>query len=233
MGNTLSPVTTTATGILTNAAANEQLQSLMASAKLSVKDLLPIETAESTRLQGDYQSYIAGTQATINIDNTIKLPENTSIFSVVDANRRVLQGLNSRRDNIINSFVGTDKNFLRAVAVEIRYYLRMTMFVLGPLFAFIIITNFFYKKGFTYKLFYGFWGALWYPLTLLFGVYDPPFWLATIIPLQESKEPVSFLQFWMYNVNTDPNVAAKGSTMLRLVSMGLIALFIFCFFITA
>jgi hypothetical protein len=124
-------------------------------------------------------------------------------------------------------------NFFVLVWGEMNYYLRMMMFVVGPLFAFIIITNTFYKKDFSYKLFYGLWAAIWYPLILLFGVYDPPNWVATIIPLEESKTPVSFFQFWMYNISTDPVITAKGNTMMRLISIALLIIFVYTFFVVA
>jgi hypothetical protein len=105
---------------------------------------------------------------------------------------------------------------------------------MGPIFAVIIITNTFYAEKTIYKVFYGFWAALWYPITILFGIINPPKWRALIIPIVKSDGPFFFLEFWKYravvDIATEIEDTAKSKTMVRLISMGLVVTFFYCFF---
>jgi hypothetical protein len=228
MGNQIALPKTTTFGLIKTAAANEQFQAMINSANKSVSDLLKIDTLDSKTLQGEYKNFINGIQGVVYSDNMT----NGEIAAAVNPVRDKLEALDSRRNSIINSYV-VHGNFFLNVWSEINYYLKMMMLVLGPLFAFIIITNTVYAKDVSYKIFYGLWGAIWYPLTLLFGIYNPPSWVATIIPLEKSDLPVSFFQFWAYNISTDPVTTEKGKTMLRLISIALTILFYYSFFVVA
>lgn len=69
-----------------------------------------------------------------------------------------------------------------------KYIFKIITYSAGMILAIIIITNTFIDKRIYYKILYSIWGALLYPLVLLYGVYDPPNWKAIIIPLFEKNE---------------------------------------------
>jgi len=208
-----------------------QLQTLLSSVQNSINDLLPITSTESTDLQANYNTQITKIQAAISGANTT---DSTALGIQLQDLRSQIQIYDSRRDTIIGNYVGESKDFFSAVKTEFKYYCTMMIYILGPLFGFIIATNTFYAEKVSIKLFYGFWGALWYPLTLLFGVIDPPKWRALIIPLVATNESFFFLQFWMYKSVTDIAVeiedSAKSKTMMRMICLALFAAFFYSFF---
>lgn len=78
------------------------------------------------------------------------------------------------------------------------YYYKQLTYHFGILFAIIIITNkmisfdnFSFFK-FINLVFYAVWGAAFYPLVLLWGVYDPPRWAASLIPFFKDTEYTIF-----------------------------------------
>jgi len=209
-----------------------QLQGLASSIQKSIDDLIPIKASNSTELQANYTDQLTQVKATIAGANS----------STSTALRKQLQNFqtqigiyNSVRDKILNDYVGGAPNFLTAVKTEFKYYCTMMIFVLGPLFGFIVMTNTFYAEKPMYKFFYGFWGALWYPLTIVFAIIDPPKWRALVVPLTESRAPFFFFEFWKYHVVTDIATeiedSAKSKTMMRLISLALATMFFYCFFI--
>ena len=224
-------IKTTPLQILSNTGGNLQLQALIHSANNSIDELSKVNTPESTTLQSEYESIITRIQVAINMDNATQLPSGTTVSDLVLEARTQLVTLDRRRDVIISGYVATSKNFFSAIMTEFKYYATAVIYILGPLFGFIIMTNLFFDEKVLYKLFYGFWGALWYPLTILFGIFDPPVWRALFIPLVRSDEPFSFMEFWKYHVTIDIDATAKSTLMMRLICIGLFALFIYCFFI--
>ena len=223
-------MTQTPLQLLSTGAANIQLQSSIKSSYNSIDELSKINTPDSTQLQADYTTFIQSTQNLINTDNGTVLPNGVTMPDLVSGVNKQNIALNARRDTIINLYITTSGNFFGAVMSEFKYYTKMAVFILGPLFGFIILTNTFYDSpNMIFKFFYGFWGALWYPLTLLFAIFDPPVWRAGIIPLVRSDSHVPFFEFWKYNMTIDIDVIAKSKTMMRLICIGLFALLLYSF----
>jgi hypothetical protein len=208
-----------------------QLQGLASSVQKSIDDLVPITNSESTELQSNYTAQLTQIQAAIAGANS---SNPTALRTQLQKFQTQIGIYNSVRDKILVSYVGGASNFLSAVKTEFKYYCTMTILVLGPLFGFIVMTNAFYAEKPMYKFFYGFWGALWYPLTILFAIIDPPKWRALVMPLTESRAPFFFFEFWKYHVVTDIATeiedSAKSKTMMRLISLALATMFFYCFF---
>ena len=217
-------VSTSPLNNLQNAAVNEQIQALLISAKKSIEGLTKVNTTDSVKLQADYSTFINTTQSVSN------RPAGISPGDYLTMTREAISALDSRRDDIIGSYVSSSTDFFGAIFSQFKYYCMMVTYILGPLFGFIIMTNIFFDENILIKLFYGLFGALWYPLIVVYGLFVPPVWRALIIPLVRSDIPVGFFEFWKYNVTIDIDSTAKKQTMMRLYCIGFIALFAYSFF---
>jgi len=211
---------------LSIAATVIQLQGLNTTISNSIKGLSEIDTTESSELQAKYVELQGSIQAAISTANSTD--SNTLISNLKDYRKQLLEYDDSRNKIIGNNFGSTD--FLTAVGKSFLYYATMTIYIVGPLFAFIIMTNSFFDENLVFKLFYGIWGALFYPLTLVYSVFNPPVWRSLIIPLVADDEPFLFLEVWKYHTIIDIDETAKGQLMMRLFSGGILALFAYCFF---
>ena len=216
--------------LLETGAVNQQLQAMLKSANDSIASLSKFNTTNSTTLQNDYKSLAEEIQGYINIDNLIDTSPQTP-GDILNKVKGMLIALDERRDTIINEYVSKSGDFWSAVMNEFKYYCKMATYVLGPILGFIIMTNTFFDEKITFKLFYGFFGALWYPLSVLFAIFVPPVWRALVIPLVKSDSPVSLFEFWKYNVTIDLDVTAKSQTMMRLICIGFIILFGYSFLV--
>lgn len=81
--------------------------------------------------------------------------------------------LNIEKKNILENSTQLDAIFV----------FKTITYSAGIFFAIIIISHTFIDKNIFYKIFYCVWGALLYPLVLLYGVYNSPNWRAILIPL--------------------------------------------------
>jgi hypothetical protein len=85
-----------------------------------------------------------------------------------------------------------------------------------------------------FKLLYAVWGAILYPIVLLYGLYNPPTWHALLIPIVPSNTKAWYMQYLQYFalvVYTPPNQIVAGannsstsSTILQ-VFTGLVLIF--------
>jgi len=223
-------VKTTPLQLLETGAVNQQMLSMMKSISDSIAELSKINSTDSTTLQNDYKSLMEDLQGYINIDNLIDSSPETP-GDILNKARGQLIALDERRDAIINNYVNKSEDFWSAVMSEFKYYCKMATYVLGPILGFIIMTNTFFDEKFTFKLFYGLFGALWYPITVLYGLFVPPVWRALFIPLVKSDLPVSLFEFWKYDVTIELDVTAKSQTMMRLICIGFVILFGYSFLV--
>jgi len=221
-----SNVNTSPIQMLQTGAVNQQLQSMMNSANDSIAELSNITSTDSVTLQNDYKSLIEQIKGYINIDSSPQTQGN-----VLNSVKGDLIALDERRDTIINDYVNKSGDFWSAVISEFKYYCKMATYVLGPILGFIIMTNTFFDEKITFKLYYGLFGALWYPLSVLFAIFVPPVWRALFIPLVKTDLPVSLFEFWKYNVTIDLDVTAKSQTMMRLICIGFAILFGYSFLV--
>ena len=214
-----SPIQSLETAVL-----NEQLQSMIKSAYQSIDALSKIDSTNSTNLQKKYTTLIQEIQL-----YTTKGPIiSTDILNTL---RPIVVGYDNERDTIINTYVSESGDFRSAVMTEFKYYCKIVTYILGPILGFIIMTNTFFDEKFTFKIFYGFFGALWYPITVLFALFVPPVWRALFIPLVKTDLPISFFEFWKYNVTIDLDQTAKSQIMMRLVCIGFVILFGYSFLV--
>lgn len=208
-----------------------QLQGHSKSIQNSINELANITSSESKGLQANYTTLLKRVQTTITASSSL---DPTTLSSQLNNIQSQLTIYDTQRNSILGSYVGGSKNFFSAVLSEFKYFCKLSVYVLGPLFAFIIMTNTFYSEKVIYMIFYGLWGALWYPLTILFAIVNPPKWRALLIPIQPSETPYFFLEFWKYyaitDIATEIEDTAKSKTMVRLISMGLAVTFFYCFF---
>jgi len=217
---------------LSISATTVQLQGLSSNVQNSIDDLVPITTSDSTDLQANYTTIIGRIKTTVAGANSSDPGALTTQLHNLQSQVRAYDTV---RNGILNAYVSGNTNFFSAVITEFKYYCTAIIYILGPIFGFIVMTNvFFDEPTIILKLFYGFWGALWYPLTILFAVIDPPVWRALIIPITMSDVPFFFLEFWKYQ-SIDPETAiesnAKSQTMVRLMGIGLFVMFMYCFFL--
>ena len=119
---------------------------------------------------------------------------------------------NSYNTRIYNLDLEKDKILLRIKGVTFGYAFREISYFIGMTFAVIIITNTMINEDWKYKLYYALWGAIFYPIVLLYGVYSPPQWHALLIPLFEisstSPSYIKYLHSFTYN---PPGKAVIGS----------------------
>jgi len=207
-------------------AAVIQLQALKSKIMNSIEDLSIINTSDSTALQTKYAILETSIEGAVSSSNTTDV---SILVSNVNNYEKQVRDLDETRDMIMGKY-STNVGFITAVGRQFLYYATMTIYIIGPLFGFIIMSNAFFDESITLKLFYGFWGAIWYPLSLLFSVFNPPVWRSLIFPLIRDDEPFLFFEFWKYHVTIDIDETAKGQLMMRLISGGILVLFSYCFF---
>jgi hypothetical protein len=207
-------------------AAVIQLQGLVSKITNSIKDLSVVKTDDSAALQEEYTTLQTSIREVIADSNT---SDPDKLLSDVKDYQKDTHDLDAKRDTIMGTYSG-NVGFLTAVGREFLYYSTMVIYIIGPLFGFIIMSNAFFDESIPLKLFYGFWGALWYPLSLLYSLFNPPVWRSLLFPLIRDDEPFMFLEVWKYHVTVDIDETAKGQLMMRIVSGGILALFGYCFF---
>jgi hypothetical protein len=97
-----------------------------------------------------------------------------------------------------------DRTLLRIKGVTADYIIREISYFLGMIFAIIIITNTMINEDWKYKLYYALWGAIFYPIVLLYGVYNPPQWYALLIPFFEISSTSPWYIRYMYLFSYNP-----------------------------
>jgi hypothetical protein len=130
-----------------------------------------------------------------------------------------------------------NKILLRRKLPSVGSVLREFSYDIGMIFGIIIITNTMVNEDWKYKLYYALWGAIFYPIVLLYGVYNPPQWHAQLIPLFQltSTSPwyIGNLYSFVYN---PPGKAVVGlidkRLTLRIFTAVVIALCIIAQFIS-
>jgi len=81
------------------------------------------------------------------------------------------------------------KNILESSSeITAKSVFKTVTYSVGIFFAIIIITHTFIDKHIFFKIFYCVWGALLYPIVLLYGIYSPPAWRAILIPLVDVSD---------------------------------------------
>jgi len=78
----------------------------------------------------------------------------------------------------------TSDGFISTVKASALFIISHMLYVFGPIFSIILVTNTFYHltrvptdnffMNLIYKFFFAFWATIWYPLVFLYGIFDPP-----------------------------------------------------------
>ncbi len=109
-------------------------------------------------------------------------------------------------------------------------FMAFTFCVIGAILGGIILSNHFVAESFWgIKLYYFIYGAAFFPGSLAFGLFSPPYWHATVAPLfkRDTVEAQTLFQRWFTFEN--PTVAAEdlrlasGRTTLRVLTAGIAA----------
>ena len=115
-----------------------------------------------------------------------------------------------------------DRIIIRIRGYTIYDTFRQISYCFGVLFGAIIITNMMISEPWYYKFFFYIpWGIVFYPIVLLYCVYDPPAW-RSIIPLMEisTSNPwwLRFLPFILYTPLGNLQEGNDGKATLRAFS---------------
>jgi len=151
--------------------------------------------------------------------------------------RTKMIALDDKKLDIINAPSTTG-----VVLQAFHYYCVNSLYFFGPLFAIILVMNGLYYNASSnvpdnihvfYKVFYGFWAALWYPLVLIYGIIDPPVY-RSLFPLfakddPKDLNPIAIFNFLKPGPKEDPIILERGKTILRLVSIILFTFFMYVF----
>jgi hypothetical protein len=122
-----------------------------------------------------------------------------------------------------------DITLTRINGVTYGHNLRLASYIIGMILAIIIITNTMVSELWLYKLYYALWGAIFYPIVLLYGLYDPPVWRAILIPFYEisihSPSYIKYLPFFTYNPPGAPDLKKSNNKTTLRVFTGVAVLF--------
>lgn len=162
---------------------------------------------------------------------------NTTITDLSGMSTDIIAARQSNYNSrIYNLDLEKDKILLRIKGISFASIFQQVSYFIGMIFGMIIITNTMINEDWKYKLFYALWGAIFYPIVLLYGVYNPPQWHSLFIPLFEisttSPSYIKYLTIFSYN---PPGKAVIGlidkKLTLRIFTAGVIALCIIAVYI--
>jgi hypothetical protein len=174
-------------------------------------------TTLATRVQAsidelkDYQSDTKA--ANISARYTTLLGEiNKSIAEFKDLSTDIIAAQQSSYNTrAYNLELEKDKTLLRIKGISFGSVFQQIVYGIGMIFGMIIITNIMINEDWKYKLFYALWGAVFYPIVLLYGVFNPPQWHSLFIPFFEistaAPSYIKYLTIFSYN---PPGKAVAG-----------------------
>ena len=148
----------------------------------------------------------------------------------------------STLDGLKATFITGGGGFVTTAKAAALFYISRALYVLGPTFSIILVTNTFYQlkrvpsdslpMNALYKLFFTFWAAIWYPVILLYGIFDPPVYRAffPLVPdtIPSTRHPLTRLYEYQPPI---PNVAQSewNRSMMRFVSGALFVCFLYVY----
>jgi hypothetical protein len=110
----------------------------------------------------------------------------------------------------------TSDGFISTVKESLFFIISHMLYVFGPIFSIILVTNTFYHltrvptdnffMNLIYKFFFAFWATIWYPLVFLYGIFDPPVfraWFPLVTDVPNSTTP-SILRLYRYKPPGSP-----------------------------
>jgi hypothetical protein len=207
------------------------LTSLKGTITLSVNELEPIKSLDNnaTTLINDYNT-LGG-----EIDTAIKFISTytpTTFPEFVKGINTRIDGLNTRKINLMKPFVSKKEVSVKTIfsdtVDQIKNHIIFVTTFLGMMFGCIVATHWFRisdvntDKNSFYFLFYAIFGALIFPIPVLYGVVNPPMWRAPLIPLFIKNETspgwVNFPGISLFSyIPPTPNDLYVGKEVLRIM----------------
>ena len=231
--DSLQSLNTDATGLMSKAAtmgpeAIEKERATLDNRLVTIQASVAAQEASAKRMA--YDEAVAAVMArvkTVNADSTVPADIKAKFTAVQDSIAADMSG-NMTPDEILGALQAANEDllvsenkefssvrFLRRIGATCITGLYYMLFGLAILFGGIIASNVYAKERFWgVKAFYFFYGAAFFPLTLLYGIVRPPHWYATIAPF--SLGPVAAGLFG-YHVSANPQPA---SNLLRFSALG-------------
>ena len=146
--------------------------------------------------------------------NTLLISINQSIKDVSGASVNIIAAQQSSYNSQLDD-LNSEKNEIitRINGVTPGYIIRQVSYAFGMLFAIIIITNKMIGEKWQFQILYALWGAILYPLVLLYGLYDPPVWRALLIPIFELPSKSNYVRYMIpFTYNSEGKVVDTGGT---------------------
>ena len=139
-------------------------------------------------------------------------------------------------------FIAGGKGFIGTAKEAAHFYISHMLYIFGPIFAIVLVTNTFYQLkrvppdsfalNALHKVFYTFWAAIWYPVVLLYGVFDPPVYRA-FFPLVVDTTPSTVWAIQRFFRYEPPSSNAAQSewnkSIMRFISGGLFVCFLYVY----
>ena len=210
---------------------NTVLSSLKGNISSSISELEQLNSTktEVTTLISDYKSFINkldGTISRLSTFNATTFPEEIkSLNSENDTlNRRKLEIL---KQHNTKKEIST-KSIISDIYTEIQTHLIFITTVIGMIFGCIVTSHWLItadlaiEKNAFYFLFYAIFGALLFPIPVLYGVVNPPMWRAPLIPLfiRNESSPawvnIPGISLFSY-IPPTPNDLYVGKEVLRIM----------------
>jgi hypothetical protein len=113
---------------------------------------------------------------------------NTTIRDISGTSSEILSAKQNQYNSELIELNLEKKNILQSsLEINTIFVFKTLTYTAGMVFAIIIISHVFISESIYYKIFYCIWGAMLYPIVLLYGVYDAPSWKALLIPLVDTS----------------------------------------------
>ena len=190
-------------------------------------------TSPEDLLVSSYNNLLARVSAyTPSADSPISNSSTISDF------RKELYNLDSQKEKFISK---KDSGIFNIAKSAAHYYISLILYILGPIFAIILILNkLYYLKRITHtnyfsifihKVFYAFWAGIWYPLILLYGIVDPPIF-RTFFPFYKVEKSGNVIQrLFTYTLSNEPNPIYENinKNVMRVLSIILFCCFLYVY----
>jgi hypothetical protein len=206
-------------GAATSAITTYGLKTLQTNVGLSIEtlDQYPSDP-DATSIKGSYNTLLSNINKSI-ID-TSGASVNT-IASVQSTYNSEVVSLDQKRDRLLTKIKGYTLNDV----------LRQVSYGVGMIFAAILLTNHMVGEKWYIQVFYIIAAMIFYPLVLVYCLWDPPVWQTLLFPLVETniKVPEWLLPFTMIFYPPQSKVLESGNTsknILRVFTAAVIAFWI-------
>lgn len=173
------------------------LNAISTSIRSSISELIQTKLTDSTitTLISDYTTL--QTRITTDISGISSFTI-TSFPTEINAINTQLAALDARKVAYLKPITApkevTFRSLMADTWIEIKRNIMILTTAVGMMFGCIVASHWIIiadmpldKNVLLYHLFYGFFGALLFPIPILYGLINPPMWRAAIIPLFERK----------------------------------------------